>query len=422
MSSPTITRLQNYLRHTYGFLQQVGRGFIEDGCQSTAAALTYQTLFAVVPGLTVMYAIFNIFNSFQAFGDVSGRVESFLFSNIIPENVSVVQEYLRDFSTQAQNLSVPSLILVAVTTILMLFTIERTFNEIWRVREPRQGFQRFLMYWAVLSLTPLFLFMGFAITTYILSLPLITGVADATTALRFVPVILSAIMFTLIYKAVPNCSVAFRHAAVGGVLVAIAFEMAKWMFGYVMSRSSFQVIYGAFAAVPLFLLWIYISWTIVLVGAELVKGLGIYRSFAAEQLEAPLVQILALLELFHQAHQTGAVVKEEDIQQLGHKIALEDWNDYRQWLMSLDLIRSVDRGGLVLTRDLSDLTIWDLYTELPWPMPRNVINQQGWEGVLAGKIDAVTEHDQSLLNTDIESLFQSRVAEVSLKPAFVRSS
>lgn len=406
-----IESTPDLVRHLWTFISQIVGRFLAEGGQSTAAALTYQTLFAVVPGLTVMYAVFNIFNGFEAFGDISGKVEAFLFNNIVPENVTIVQEYLRDFSTQAQNLSIPSLVLVTATTVLMLYTIEKTFNEIWRVREPRQGFQRFLMYWAVLSLTPLFLIIGFAITTYILSLPLITGVAESTSALRVVPPMLSAIMFTLLYKAVPNCTVAFKHAAVGGVLVAIAFEMAKWIFGYVMSRSSFQVIYGAFAAVPLFLLWIYISWTIVLIGAELVKGLGIYKAFGSDKLEAPLIQILIILELFHKAHHSGEIVKEEDILKLGKRIDLEEWNDYKQRLMALDLIRGVDRGGMVLTRDLSELSLWTLYRALPWPMPITSNSKHEWERVFGEKIEAMTSHNKSMLETDIESLFTYRYDE-----------
>ncbi|MFB0933865.1 MAG: YihY family inner membrane protein, partial [Pseudomonadales bacterium] len=145
--------------------------FVEDNCQSTAASLTYQTLFAVVPLLTVTYAILD---TFKAFGDLTEKVETFLFSNIIPENVMMVQEYLLSFSQQARNLSGPSIALLGVTAFLMLFTIEKTFNEIWRVKEPRQGFQRFLMYWAVLTLSAPFMGISLGITGYIESLPLIS--------------------------------------------------------------------------------------------------------------------------------------------------------------------------------------------------------------------------------------------------------
>ena len=162
-------------RQIWAFFYLMSERFIEDSCRSTAAALTFQTLFAVVPLLTVMYTIFN---AFEAFDGLSGTVQEFIFTNVVPENVAVVREYLDEFSTSATNLGVPSGILVSVTALLMLFTIERTFNDIWRVKEPRHGFQRFLVYWAILTLGPAVL----AITAYTLTLPLISDVTEITGA------------------------------------------------------------------------------------------------------------------------------------------------------------------------------------------------------------------------------------------------
>ena len=394
------TRLPDYL---WGLAAHMLKRYVDDGCQATAAALTYQTLFAVVPLLTVMYAVLN---AVEAFKDLSVEVEGFLFDNVVPENVVNLQDYLHDFSTQAQSLSLPSLAFLGVTAFLMLFTIERTFNEIWRVREPRQGYQRFLMYWALLSLGPILVGMGFVITTYLMAMPFLSDVDQYTGALGYLPILLSAAMLTLVYVAVPNCAVSFKHAVVGGLLVAIAFEMAKYLFGFVMSRSSFEVIYGAFAAVPLFLLWIYVSWTIVLMGAELVKALGVYRRDGGRQLEAPLFQIVIILELFFHAHQRGVVVREEDIRSRGARIDLEHWNDYRQRLIELNLIRSVDKGGLVLSRDLSEISVWDLYQRLGWLLPATVKGTSPWEVVLAADIQHINQHNQDLLKVDLESLFR----------------
>jgi len=187
--------------------------------------------------------------------------------------------------------------------------------------------------------------------------------------------------------------------------------MAKYLFGFVMSRSSFEVIYGAFAAVPLFLLWIYVSWSIVLMGAELVKALGVFRHDGGEQLEAPLFQIVVILELFFHAHQKGVVVREEDIRRCGARIDLEHWNDYRQRLIKLNLIRSVDKGGLVLSRDLSEISVWELYQGLGWPMPEVVKGESAWEVVLAADVQRINQHNQDLLKVDLESLFRLGVKE-----------
>jgi membrane protein len=401
-----IEKIERLAAEIWRLLKFPVEHFFEDSCQTTAAALTYQTLFAVVPALTMMYWGFS---NLEAFGGMGRTVEDFVFSNIVPENVGAVQGYIRQFSEGALKLRGPSAIFLAFTAFLMLLTIERTFNEIWRIKEPRQGFQRMLMYWAVLTLGPLLIVVGFGITTYVASLPLISEVAESPYFLRFIPMLMSASAFTLIYFAVPGTRVPFKHAVIGGVLVASVFEAAKLIFALVMSKSSFQAIYGTFAVVPLFLLWIYISWTIVLVGAELVKGLGVYRYEGSAKLEQPFFQLLIVLEVFNSAHHRGEVVTDKMIHQLGSRINMEKWTEYRHVLMSLNLIRSVDRGGLILARDLSEITIWELHRLLPWPLPgKSIDGNTAWERSLSETFESISGRNQEALSIDLESVYLSK--------------
>src|SRR3546814_10170504 len=138
------------------------------------------------------------------------------------------------------------------TALMMLLTIEKAFNTIWRVRQPRRGVSSFLLYWAILSLGPLLLGAGFATSTYIASLSLISGpyaLIGVGTLIKVMPLLLSVAAFTLIYAAVPNTRVPLRHALVGGVFTAVVFEAAKQLFGpYVSYFPSYQLIYGPFAA------------------------------------------------------------------------------------------------------------------------------------------------------------------------------
>jgi len=400
-----IEKVKQKATETWEFIKFLNEHFVEDSCQTTAAALTYQTLFAVVPALTVMYTVLSAFDSF---GGMGKTVEDFIFTNVVPENVAVVQDYLHSFSEQAQNLSIVSLVFLAVTASLMLFTIERTFNEIWRIKEPRQGFPRLMMYWAVLTLGPVLFVLGIGVTTYILSLPLLSDVTDSPAFLGFLPLILSSMMLTLIYIAVPNTRVPFRHAAIGGILVSMIFEAAKVLFGYIMTQSEFEVIYGTFAVVPLFLLWIYISWTIVLLGAELVKGLGVYRFQGNSKLEEPLFQMLIILEVFNTAHHKGEVVTDQSLRRLGSRINLERWTLYRQKLIELNLIRAVDKGGLMLSRDLSEITLWELYKILPWPLPaQSHHGDSEWEKKLSETFTDISGRNMGLLDIDLETLFMS---------------
>jgi membrane protein len=398
--------LQNRVLACYAFVRYLSDHFRRD-CQGTAAALTYQTLFAVVPLMTVT---FTVFSSVEAFKGLESEVETMIFSVIVPENVSVISEYIRDFTSQARGLSVVSLAFLGGTAFIMLYTIEVTFNAIWQVSEPRHGFQRFLMYWAILSLGPMLVAFGLLLTSYLNGLvPYMTGVAHSVEALRVLPILLSAGSFTLIYVAVPNCYVPFRYAVSGGILVAVVFEVAKYLFGFVMSQTSFEVIYGAFAAVPLFLLWIYVSWTIVLVGAELVKSLMTYDRRVDDAPESHLYQVLRLLECFYRAHKAGEVVSEQDVVS-GVHMDVENWNQYKSKLLDMNLISAVS-GGFGLRRNLSEITLWDLYHELPWPLPHEPARgDSAWQSQLSELFHEIAGRNRQLMSLDLESLINESLS------------
>jgi membrane protein len=391
-------------RRLLNFAKYLWQNFADDNCATSAAALTYQSLFAVVPFLTLMYGMFRIASAFDGLGQ---KVEELIFGNIIPGNVSVVQDYLHDFSNQTSDLGIPSVMLLAVVSFMMLVTIERTFNDIWSVKSPRHGFQRFLIYWLVLTLGPLFFGIALATSTYLMSLSFITDVARSTQFLDCLPIMLSSVTFTLIYYVIPNSVVPLRHAAIGGVVIAILFEFAKLIFATVMPQSSFEVIYGAFVAVPLFLFWIYVSWTIILLGAEFVKSLGVYRFSGSHKVEERLFQIIFLLELFYRAHQKGEVITELDIRDHGSRINLEEWSVYKHQLIELNLIRAVEKGGLVLSKDLGEISVWDLYTSLPWKLPTTVKGDKGWEKKLSERFTSLYKDSRSAMEGDLETLFKT---------------
>ena len=386
------------------FLKLLYTNYREDRCPTTAAALTYQTLFAVVPLLTITYTVLESFEAFEGMGEMLGN---FLFANVVPENVAMIEGYLSEFSDQAKSLSTTSLLVLAVTAFLMMFTMERSLNEIWRVQEPRHGFQRILMYWAVLTLGPPLIGGGLAITTYILSLPLLSDVTGYLGVLALVPILLNVVVFTLMYLTIPNCVVPLRHGLLGGVVVAVLFELVKQAFGGVMSQSDFQVIYGTYAAVPLFLIWIYVSWTLVLFGAELTKGLGLYHSERSRDTEAPMLQILLILETFFRCHMRGEVVTDKILSQLSHRVDMHYWHDHKAWLLKQGLIRQVDRGGLVLSKDLDEVTFWDIYRAAPWDLPEGFKKSaDGWESLLNDRLRQLSASGKERLNLDLEKLFR----------------
>ncbi|MFZ2289095.1 MAG: YihY family inner membrane protein [Halopseudomonas yangmingensis] len=362
--------MPNPLVRLLHFLRYLLQRFIEDNCAKNAAALTYTTLFAVVPVMTVTYAMLA---AIPAFSQVGEQVEYFIFNNFVPSTGETLQQYLGEFSQQARQLTGIGVALLMVTAFLMLVNIEKAFNAIWRIRVPRRGVSSFLLYWAVLSLGPLLLGAGFVVSTYVTSLSFLRGDDALATAwgwlLGWLPILLSMAAFTLIFAAVPNTRVPLRHALVGGVLVALLFEGAKASFAlYVAMFPGYQLIYGAFAAFPLFLLWIYLSWLIILLGAELVSNLG--NSAAWQRSALPrVVVMLGLMRTLLQRQQTGGSVDRGVLAACGLSIPEDQWLNLTEWLERRQLISSVGAGSWVLSRDPASIDMAELLAGFPEPLP-----------------------------------------------------
>lgn len=228
----------------FRFLAYLFRQFIANQGVLNASALTYTTLFAVVPLMTVSYAVLAAVPSFQGVGE---ELQSWVFSNFVPTTGAVVQDYLSNFANQARQLTAVGVAVLAVTAIMMMKNIEAAFNRVWRVSEPRKGLSSFLLYWAVLSLGPVLIGLGLGVTSYIASISVITEATELVGRARLLsilPMILSAAAFTLLYAAVPNCRVPIKNAFYGGLVVAILFETAKRGFAlFVTQFPSYELIY-----------------------------------------------------------------------------------------------------------------------------------------------------------------------------------
>jgi membrane protein len=352
------------------FIRAVARHFVEDDCSSIAKALTYQTLFALVPTIALAYMVLTAFDAFQG---ILQEFESFVFSNIVPESVGVVQSYLAQFSEQAKQLSIPSALMLGASAIWMLFTVEQSFNAIWQVKESRQGLQRFLTHWAILTLAPLLIAATLGVTTYILSLPLISDVSDSPITLWALPVIFNCGMLTTAFCLIPNTKVAIRNAFIGGLAASILAEGAKWGFSALIMAAPFQVIYGAFATLPILLLWIYLSWAIVLVGAELTRTLAdgvIPRSRGTSPLFRYLGTLLIVDECFDQG-----LGREGIRSALAERYELSPeqiTSDIAQLKSAGFVIEDANRG-VVLAKSLEQITLHSLMTSLNVPRPTDTL-------------------------------------------------
>ena len=250
------------------FARLLYRRFTLTRCPQVAGSLTYTTLLAIVPLLTVSIVLFS---NFPAFSQLGGALSNFLQDNVLPEAAGQITEYALQFSSKATNLTLIGTAMLVVTVLLLLNTIDDVFNDIWGVRHPRPLLTRVMIYWVALTLGPFALAGSIFATSQIVatsvewigeSQPVRTVTADV------VPLVLLGTLFSFLYFAIPNHPVRLLHAMAGGFPAAFAFLSMQRLFGLFIAMSpSYTLVYGTFAALPIFLLWLYLSWTIVLLGA-----------------------------------------------------------------------------------------------------------------------------------------------------------
>jgi len=255
--------------------------FQADRLGLTASSLTFTTTIALVPLMTVALAIFS---AFPMFGRLQGALQNWLVDSLVPDNIArQVLGYLTQFASQASRLGSLGLVILFVTALALVLTIDRTLNGIWRVRQPRRLAHRVLLYWTTMTLGPLLLAASVALTSLAVSASkgLVGGVVPGGVAL-----LLDVIQYAMLagataalYYFVPNTHVKWRHAWIGGIFVATAMEVAKKLLVVYLGKvPTYSVVYGTFATVPILLVWIYLAWVIVLLGAVITAYLPSLRS------------------------------------------------------------------------------------------------------------------------------------------------
>ncbi len=286
------------------------RRFIGDHGLESAAGLSYASLLALVPLLAIMLAVIS---AFPTFAGVEDRILNTILSDLLPAVGSEASGRIRSFVANAKALTGPGIVGLAVTAVLLLSNINGAFNTIWRVSEPRPLALRFLVYWALLTLGPLLLAASISATA-----PLFTTLSGGavTQAVRWlvppwlVSLVLGTVGFGTLFLVVPNRPVWLPHAAAGGLVTALLFEVLKAGFAvYLAVVPGYTAVYGAVAAIPIFLIWLYLSWAVVLLGAEVTASLpewAAYRMRAGTARAGDrLALALALLARLREAHTQG---------------------------------------------------------------------------------------------------------------------
>ena len=257
------------VKKTWQICQSIFIQFKKDGCANRAAALAFTTLLSLVPMFTISFTLLKALPVFQ---ELTLKIQTFIINNFVAASAEMIQQHLQAFVEHTSKLSALGMVFFLFTAVLMIFNMEQAFNAIWRTKKQRSFLSGFLMYWAVLTLTPVLIGIGIAVSTYLASLPLISEAANMLGLKKILlvstPYLATLTAFTVLYQAVPNCKVKFRSAFIGGIIATILFELAKQGFVlYITHFSVYRLLYGAMAAIPIFLVWIYFSWIIILFGA-----------------------------------------------------------------------------------------------------------------------------------------------------------
>jgi membrane protein len=302
--------ISNFWHEHKGGLFYFVRRIKREQIQVVAGYLSYVCLMSLVPLMVVMLSVMT---AFPLFSELQETIEQFVYKNFVPAAGDVVQHYLSGFVDNASKMSAVAVSFLFIAALLLISSIDNTFNNIWRVNDKRRTITSFAMYWMVLTLGPILVGASIALSSYLVSIVSadeygVSGLFDVF--LRLLPLLSSIVAFVILYMAVPNKAVPFKYAISGALVAGVLFELAKKAFAlYIAAFPSYQVIYGALATIPIIFLWVYVSWLIVLTGALITVSLQEYPLFKEQVIKE---QGLKEQEVIAQNNEVEEVIMENE--------------------------------------------------------------------------------------------------------------
>jgi len=290
--------------------------FNRDKCSSVAAELTVTSLLAIVPLTALIFALLSLIPDFQ---HLAIELQQIMFQYFVPTTGETVQNHLAEFVNKTKGMSAVGFSMLMVTALLMMRTIDISFNNIWKIKRHKSVIQTFLVYWAVLTLGPILLGTSLLVTSYVQTLPLISNAVEGNSRWLTLglPVLTEILTFSLMYFVIPNRKIAIRFAFYSAILATLLFEIAKTGFAiFVEYFSTYQVIFGALATIPLFLIWLYLSWMIVLFGAEFCHSLSSYEYHSVDKQIHPLISLAGIMVCLSQAQISGKSLSQKQIAEM----------------------------------------------------------------------------------------------------------
>ena len=403
--------MRNNLRDIQVLVRLIAKRFVQDRCAQTAASLAFTTLLSLVPMVTIALTVFS---AFPVFDDFSAQIKTFLLSNLMPENAGIIiTRYMQQFADSATRLTAVGIVFLAVTAMSMLLTIDKAFNVIWQTARPRPLVKRLVAYWAVLTLAPLLIGASLSLTSWLVGMSmghgkLVSPVGIAV--LKILPILFTTLAFTLLFRLVPNRQVPRAHALIGALVAAAVFETMNRVFGYFISHfPTYTLVYGAFASVPIFLMWIYLSWLTILLGAVIAASLSHWRAPAAHHFSpaAQLLDALRVLQIMADGFQQGRVSTLPELSK-SLRLGYDALEKILEDLAGADIVRQVEGNGWLLMRDVNHIRATELLHLFvldrgSFPAQQNDDPLQQWLAACAGQLEQSTD-------ITLQELFARRAA------------
>jgi membrane protein len=361
-SFSSIPRVKRLATHVW-------QHFSEDRLFDEAASLSYTSLLSMVPLLAVVFGVASIFPVFQQWSE---QLQSFVFTNFVPNSGDLIQIYLAGFLESVGKLTLAGTLFLILTALLLMVRIERAFNLVWRVPTARSIRNRVVMYWAVLTLGPLALGAAIALSAQPVFEQVVLG-ASTHSAWRAAGIFsLSWLAFTLMFLLVPNRRVHFTHAAVGALVSAILFGIAKKAFVAFVASASFNVIYGALASIPIFLFWLYLVWIVVLLGASLAASLTTFNDRKVDwgwPKKWEFLLVYRLVGFLWKAQAEGRALLVEELLVSLEGATEPELTAQLGLLLEAGIVNRSDAGSWLLCRDPDTVSLLNLYRAGEYYLP-----------------------------------------------------
>jgi membrane protein len=354
------------------FSRYLMRRFIDDRCFEAAGSMSYTSILALVPFAAVVFTVLTAFPQFELW---TQRLTDFVFANFVPEVASSLESTLQRFALSARTLPAQGVIALIVSVALTMWSVESAFNRIWRVPSPKPKFFRFLMYWGLLTLGSLLivsmLALNSAISVYInladYSPPFLDGFG-----LLMAPMLFEFIAFSAAYWLIPHRQVPVRYAMVGGFIALLLFELLKWLFGIYLQSVSYQHIYGAMAVLPITLVWLYLVWLVILLGASITASLSSfhYRPRAVRAAKGiDFYWVLRMVARFSDAYSIQKRLSYDELAMLEPNISEPMRRSYLKGLAEIGLLQSDSHDHWWLNKPLKEFKLRDLHQGLGLRIP-----------------------------------------------------